>query len=76
MHLPLFRVFMSRFGRDLNPITMRLLVWRLMTVKFRLTFLILLTINFPPTATRRETRVYTSWWKATSALVIYTLCNM
>ena len=58
-------VFMSRFGRDLNPMTvniasyqMSLLVWRVVnkTLKFRLTFLILLTINFPLTTTTRETR--------------------
>ena len=34
---------------------MRLLVWRV--VKFCLTFLILLTINFPLTSTRRQTRI-------------------
>ena len=49
---------MSHFGRDLNSIRrltllvikMRLLVWRIVNSKdaqVRLTFLILLTINFP-----------------------------
>ena len=58
---------MSRSGRDLNPIrdgsqhrwlsnTFACLARRklLKTLKFRLTFVILLTINFPLTAMRRD----------------------
>ena len=58
---------MSRSGRDLNPIrdgpqhcwlsnAFACLARRklLRTLKFRLTFLILLTINFPLTAMRRD----------------------
>ena len=55
---------MSHFGRDLNTVIggyqMRLLVWRVVnkTLKFRLTFVILLTINSPLTTTRREKRLF------------------
>ena len=58
-------VVMSRFGRDLNPITRTVNIMLVIKciclsgasqttkLKFRLTFLILSTINFPLTAMRR-----------------------
>ena len=64
MFLCLYESFWKRFESDQRRLTllvikMRLLVWRVVnkTLKFRLTFLILLTINFPITATRREKEI-------------------
>ena len=67
MHLPLFLCLYESFWKgfesdqrwlNIAGYQMRLLVWRVVnkTLKFRLTFLILLTINFTLTATRREKR--------------------
>ena len=64
MFLCLYESFWKRFESDKRRLTllvikMRLLVWRVVnkTLKFRLTFLILLTINFPLTATRRQKEI-------------------
>ena len=64
MFLCLYESFWKRFESDQRRLTllvikMRLLVWRVVnkTLKFRLTFLILLTINFPLTATRRQKEI-------------------
>ena len=66
MNLPLllclYESFWNGFESDQRRLTllvnyqMRLLVWRVVnkTLKLRLTFLILLTINFPLTARDRE----------------------
>ena len=50
-----FRLFRSETV-NIAGYQMRLLVWRVVnkTLKFRLTFLVLLTINFPLTATRES----------------------
>ena len=67
MHLPLFLCLYESFWKgilirsetvNIAGYQMRLLVWRVVnkTLKFCLTFLILLTINFPLTATRTEKR--------------------